>query len=190
MELSARTRQASRAEQPFLRNGGNITLSGTEVTGNKAYKGGAIYANQGGMIELSGSTVKDNQADWDGGGIYLTENTTVNFNSGTVTGNRARWGGGFYLFGGGTLNLSGGNLAGNIAENETDDGRISAGGGVYSDNGNITLSGTAVTGNKADWGGGFHITSGTKLTIAGGGISAKPGQSGLPEHIWIQPEPS
>lgn len=67
------------------------------------------------MIELSGSTVKDNQADWDGGGIYLTENTTVNFNSGTVTGNRARWGGGFYLFGGGTLNLSGGNLTGNIA---------------------------------------------------------------------------
>ena len=61
----------------------------------------------------------------------------MNFNSGTVTGNRARWGGGFYLFGGGTLNLSGGNLAGNIAENETDDGRISAGGGVYSDNGNI-----------------------------------------------------
>lgn len=167
----------------FLRNGGNITLSGTEVTGNKAYKGGAIYANQGGMIELSGSTVKDNQADWDGGGIYLTENTTVNFNSGTVTGNRARWGGGFYLFGGGTLNLSGGNLTGNIAENTTDDGRISAGGGVYSDNGNITLSGTAVTGNKADWGGGFHITSGTKLTIAGGGISANQASLGCGAYL-------
>lgn len=135
------------------------------------------------MIELSGSTVKDNQADWDGGGIYLTENTTVNFNSGTVTGNRARWGGGFYLFGGGTLNLSGGNLTGNIAENETDDGRISAGGGVYSDNGNITLSGTVVTGNKADWGGGFHITSGTKLTIAGGGISANQASLGCGAYL-------
>lgn len=167
----------------FLRNGGNVTLSGTEITGNKAYKGGAIYVNRGGMIELSGSIVKNNQADWDGGGIYLAENTTVNFNSGTVTGNRARWGGGFYLFGGGTLNLSGGNLTGNIAENETDDGRISAGGGVYSDNGNITLSGTAVTGNKADWGGGFHITSGTKLTIAGGGISANQASLGCGAYL-------
>ena len=167
----------------FLRNGGNVTLSGTEITGNKAYKGGAIYVNQGGVIELSGSKVEDNQADWDGGGIYLTENTTVNFNSGTVTGNRARWGGGFYLFGGGTLNLSGGSLTGNIAENTSGDGRISAGGGVYSDNGNITLSGTAVTGNKADWGGGFHVTSGTKLTIAGGSISVNQASLGSGAYL-------
>ena len=167
----------------FLQNGGNVTLSGTEVTGNKAYKGGAIYANQGGMIELSGSTVKDNQADWDGGGIYLTDNTTVNFNNGTVTGNRARWGGGFYLFGGGTLNLNGGSLTGNIAENTTDDGRLSAGGGVYSDKGNITLSGTAVTGNKAEWGGGFHVTADTKLTIAGGSISANQATLGSGAYL-------
>ncbi len=108
----------------------NLTLVGVNVTGNSANTGGGINCNSGSTLsiqngskifdnvamkfggglavgrsslEMSDSTISDNQADGYGGGLYVIEilGSSVKVERSTISGNTAKWGGGIGI--GGTL---------------------------------------------------------------------------------------
>jgi hypothetical protein len=70
---------------------GTVRLLRSQVYGNRAWYGGAIYSgfNEGG-VSLSYSLVKDNIARMQGGGLYVYGAGTVTINKSTLVGNRSQ----------------------------------------------------------------------------------------------------
>lgn len=101
------------------------------------------------VVELQNGSISDNKAGNYGGGIYVKANTnksaTFRMCSGLVKGNEARYGGGVYVLSS-ALEMSGGEITGNIAEKN--------GGGVYYaplDEHLVYLSGSPkITGNTGN----------------------------------------
>lgn len=110
-----------------------------------------------------------------GGGIFVRSGATFNMNSGRITGcgvgtGVKLYGGGVYVTGG-TFNMSGGFLDGNMAN---------CGGGVYIENkAGFTMSGNAtVMNNEGDAGGGVYILDGTFNMTSGNILGNKGGGYG------------
>jgi len=125
-----------------------------------------------------------------GGGVFIADGTLV-LESGSIAGNKATYGGGVYV-GMGSFELKGGSVTGNIGLGKG----IPCGGGVHvGDNsvlppvmilededeedqtvgkvtqGNMTMTGGSIDGNKAaGWGAGVCASNGI-LTISGGTVS-------------------
>ncbi|KPL89513.1 beta strand repeat-containing protein [Ardenticatena maritima] len=120
------------------------TVSNSAINGNSAYYGGGIY-NHNGTVTVSNSTISSNTASGDGGGIDNEDTLTVN--NSTISGNSANLGGGIYN--GDTLTVTNSTISGNSATN--------TGGGIYS-NYMATVSNSAINGNSANnsFGGGIH----------------------------------
>lgn len=193
----------------FAENG-TLNISGGAVTGNEVIKGhedngGGIYVNSG-TLNLSGEGyVTNNYKECDcqpceddmdnkhgGGGIALANSTTMNMTGGYVTGNYSGLaGGGIYAGfwnGGVKFTMSGGTIAGNVAERGEGGGLRIAGGtkGVIRADGKVYITNNK-TNSDDDWGGGgiFVQEKGT-LTIIdalitnndaggfGGGVGACP----------------
>ncbi len=191
-------------------NSGTLNISGGAVTGNEVIKGhedngGGIYVNSG-TLNLSGEGyVTNNYKECDcqpceddmdnkhgGGGIALANSTTMNMTGGYVTGNYSGLaGGGIYAGfwnGGVKFTMSGGTIAGNVAERGEGGGLRIAGGtkGVIRADGKVYITNNK-TNSDDDWGGGgiFVQEKGT-LTIIdalitnndaggfGGGVGACP----------------
>ena len=191
-------------------NSGTLNISGGAVTGNEVIKGhedngGGIYVNSG-TLNLSGEGyVTNNYKECDcqpceddmdnkhgGGGIALANSTTMNMSGGYVTGNYSGLaGGGIYAGfwnGGVEFTMSGGTIAGNVAERGEGGGLRIAGGtkGVIRADGKVYITNNK-TNSDDDWGGGgiFVQEKGT-LTIIdalitnnsadgfGGGVGACP----------------
>ena len=191
-------------------NSGTLNISGGAVTGNEVIKGhedngGGIYVNSG-TLNLSGEGyVTNNYKECDcqpceddmdnkhgGGGIALANSTTMNMSGGYVTGNYSGLaGGGIYAGfwnGGVKFTMSGGTIAGNVAERGEGGGLRIAGGtkGVIRADGKVYITNNK-TNSDDDWGGGgiFVQEKGT-LTIIdalitnndaggfGGGVGACP----------------
>lgn len=191
-------------------NSGTLNISGGAVTGNEVIKGhedngGGIYVNSG-TLNLSGEGyVTNNYKECDcqpceddmdnkhgGGGIALANSTTMNMSGGYVTGNYSGLaGGGIYAGfwnGGVKFTMSGGTIAGNVAERGEGGGLRIAGGttGVIRTTGKVYITNNK-TNSDDDWGGGgiFVQEKGT-LTIIdalitnnsadgfGGGVGACP----------------
>ena len=191
-------------------NSGTLNISGGAVTGNKVNNGhedngGGIYVNSG-TLNLSGEGyVTNNYKECDcqpceddmdnkhgGGGIALANSTTMNMTGGYVTGNYSGLaGGGIYAGfwnGGVQFTMSGGTIAGNVAERGEGGGLRIAGGtkGVIRADGKVYITNNK-TNSDDDWGGGgiFVQEKGT-LTIIdalitnndaggfGGGVGACP----------------
>ena len=169
--------------------------SGTQEDSYSGYKGGAVYAYRGHFIMENGAVIRNFQAE-DGGAAYLKENLFT-MSGGTIGGNTAsQWGGGICLYGGeiaAELEMTGGLITNNEAQNGggicfvassgvISGGEISGnraidnsgyggyGGGIdlLDENESVTVTGTAViTGNTATlYGGGvysvdvFYMTGG------------------------------
>lgn len=122
--------------------GGNMTIAGGKITGNKASNtGGGVYQEGGTVLvrggEISGNTavngagwrlggsgtvlmrdgaITGNNASGAGGGIYQ-DNGTFTVNGGAITQNEAPTGGGL-RHNNGTFNFQGGSLYGNIARTD------------------------------------------------------------------------
>ncbi len=191
-------------------NSGTLNISGGAVTGNEVIKGhedngGGIYVNSG-TLNLSGEGyVTNNYKECDcqpceddvnnkhgGGGIALANSTIMNMSGGYVTGNYSGLaGGGIYAGfwnGGVKFTMSGGTIAGNVAERGEGGGLRIAGGtkGVIRADGKVYITNNK-TNSDDDWGGGgiFVQEKGT-LTIIdalitnndaggfGGGVGACP----------------
>ncbi len=106
---------------------------------------------QSGKI-TGGRNGKDNKGDSAGGGIYVDSNATLNLNGGQIAGNKAYSGGGVYVEG--AMTMTGGAIAENEATNEKSDG----GGGVKIAGGTLAMSAGSISGNKAArYGGGVSV---------------------------------
>jgi len=127
--------------------GNNLTLRGAASNSNLVWVTGgslelrdgatlkyahdsAIVINDGGILFIKGGTIYSNQAE-EGGGIFVSRGT-INMTGGNIIENKAVVskeskyrgnGGGIYVASGSTFHMSGGTIAGNIAERK--------GGGVF-----------------------------------------------------------
>ena len=148
---------------------GTFYLQGGDISYNNAENGGGVYV-AGGTFNMSGTAaISNNTATSYGGGVC--NYSTFEMTNGYITSNGAEEGAGVYLAN--DAAISGGIISGNTANN---------GGGVYVEEGNFTLSGTAVIANNdatTDGGGVFVYDYGV-LAMSGGTIGGASEQAGAP----------
>lgn len=164
-------------------NGGMITTPRT--LGNN----GHVILSQG-TVNISGGYVTNGSGGGWGGGLCVTgANAKFNMTGGVIAANKAASGGGIYADNGAKLNLSGGVISGNATYGKPYDNLYSPdngyGGGVFTKNADVTISGTAnITNNRVDsyittsynngllGGGGIASVNDGKLTMTGGSVTA------------------
>jgi fibronectin-binding autotransporter adhesin len=137
----------------------SVKLSGGQILGNRANRGGGLYIRTG-SFNLLGAEIVGNRATLFGGGVYaglLGWSTPIK--GGRIISNTAEYGGGLYAIAG-NVTLERGQIVGNHANSE--------GGGVYHNTGGsfgvLTLVNTTVSGNTAtDDGGALVNASGTTM---------------------------
>ena len=135
----------------------NVTLTDCTVSGNDAHGptgGGAIHADNNGMLTLTRCTVANNHSSFRAGGI--SNEGTLSLLACTLSGNTATGNGGAIEHIAGILTLTSCTLSGNSGD---------VGGAIDGDGtGTIRLYSTTVSGNHAtDKGGGIEETTGTLL---------------------------
>ena len=103
---------------------GNLTMSGGEISGNKAKNGGGVYIHASWRsFKMTGGTIKGNLATEHGGGVYVDGSYNGGYpirgqfwlEGGTIEGNTADKGGGVYSQG--EFTMSGGTITKNTATN-------------------------------------------------------------------------
>jgi hypothetical protein len=160
----------------FSGQGGDLTVTLSTISDNSAYRGGGI-SNSFGKLTITDSMINDNSASTNGGGVYSRSGGDVTVTGSTISGNSTRGGsGGGIAFTGynSAMAVTGSTISGNQASGGN-------GGGIYSQYGNLTLSGTTINGNSADRGGGIFshrgdltmidtTLSGNSTSLYGGGI--------------------
>lgn len=160
--------------------GGKIT--GGKVSGNGG--GGAIALDDSKcVVDMYGGEISGNNGNKFGGAIFLNsadkKGGTVNIYGGLIANNKAQNGGVIYSSCGGTVNLVGGTISGNKATNG-DGGVINMSGGT------ITISGTKLINNTASrYGGAVYLHNGVTATMTGGEISNNhAGKEGGAVHVY------
>lgn len=161
--------------------GGKIT--GGKVSGNG---GGAIALDDSKcVVDMYGGEISGNNGNKFGGAIFLNsadkKGGTVNIYGGLIANNKAQNGGVIYSSCGGTVNLVGGTISGNKATNG-DGGVINMSGGT------ITISGTKLINNTASrYGGAVYLHNGVTATMTGGEISNNhAGKEGGAVHVFYK----
>ncbi|MFH9721912.1 hypothetical protein ACH4M4_02955 [Streptomyces sp. NPDC017254] len=118
-----------------------VRLHTLTLTNGAGGDGGGIYNNFGATVTLTASTVRDNTAARSGGGVFNFFNSTVTLTGSSVSGNTAgAYGGGIWNDIGSTVGLNASTVRDNTAGID--------GGGVHNDDGTVTLTGSAVRGNR------------------------------------------
>jgi len=143
------------------------------IEGNRANNGGGVQVNQGNTFNMHGGAIRNNRnlpnnnnPISEGGGVrVIGSGTTFTMTGGTIghptnnaQGNRAVNGGGVWVGGGATFNMqqgpAPGNTSGTIHINEA----TTNGGGVFINNGTVTMSiGTITENNSLGGGGGVEV---------------------------------
>ena len=163
-------------------NGGNIyikggvdfqILKGTVTKGTATTAGGNIYIASGDSAPtctMSGGTVSSGSAK-NGGGIYIT-GLTANLTGTTFKSNSGTNGGTVYCATKGILNMTGGSIQSGKAKEK--------GGNIYSasTNASINISGGAVTGGTAGTNGGNIYMNNGNLKLTGGAVTNGSGVEG------------
>lgn len=135
------------------------------------------------ILDLNGHTLTKTEADEKFDAVFRIEtggNLTITDNSadrrGTILGADCRKAGSgkgddtsLIAVVGGTLNLTGGTLTGNLSNGN--------GGAVYVSNGTFNMSGGTISNNTAAEGGGIYATGNSTVTISGGTISGNTATS-------------
>ena len=175
----------------WVAQGGNFTLkSGVVLSNNEATNnGGAVYVN-GGTFTMSGGEISQNKAMFDklnedltgsGGGVYIENGTFRMSYSANIGNNTAYYGGGVFMKGSSSRFEMSGNteISQNLAKNMSGDmpGGTSLhagrGGGVHIDNGTFVMSGSATISwnNAEDNGGGVYVHYQGNFTMNNGNIN-------------------
>ncbi|MBW6466582.1 MAG: hypothetical protein K0B06_08775 [Brevefilum sp.] len=151
-----------------IRNQGNLTITKSIISDNKATYGGGIWNFGTGNVTLVDSTLSNNKATYAGGGIWSNTDLTV-MNTVVSDNDAASAGGGIFNSTGSMMNVSGGIFSGNTANN---------GGGILN-YGSLTIGENATfTGNIAQTsGGGIFTGSNGAVTLADSTFSANVAQS-------------
>lgn len=151
-----------------------LTIEGGEVSNNKAGTntnderfGAGIYV-EGGTVNISNCTIKNNEGRNQGGGIYVNAGEVTVTNT-IITGNKS-WanatGAGVHLKGG-TLTIDGCEITGNIGTKAS-----YAGVGLYYEGGTLNMKGKVnITGNhhtsSSDKISNVYLPTGNKITVTG-----------------------
>ena len=168
----------------MVMNSGTISNNSTyRTSGQGSYGAGvyvADYANASGgdtlftaqpaSFEMNGGSISGNTAFDYGGGILTFpqqgQKITININNGNISGNQVTEGSGGAVaafFGVTELNVKGGTLSGNSAQNY--------GGGVFLYQAtNVTISGGTISENRASSGGGVCLFAGSEVKQTSGSI--------------------
>ena len=147
--------------------GGTLNLEGGVISSNGSHAV-VLSTSNGGTLNMSEGLIKGNaEGSADGSGIYIG-NGTLNMTGGYIAGGRSGNGGGIYM-NSGTINMAGGVIAANIG---TDNGK---GGGIYVNSGTLNLSDGVISGNQVgsgvtNGGGGVYMESGT-INMTGGYVT-------------------
>ena len=110
---------------------GELTMSGGEISGNKAKNGGGVYIHAAHRsFTMTGGTIKGNLATEHGGGVYVNADGLYNMygkftmTGGKIEGNTADKGGGVFTHGIFTMGKEDGGTGGTITKNTaTNDGK-------------------------------------------------------------------
>lgn len=166
---------------------GTMNISISTFEDNMATDGGAIYKSDGAYIGINNSLFVNNSAKSNGGAIY--DNGRMNITNSYFKNNTAINGGAIY-FNYGNMNISNSNFTNNSASNHggaiyekasySESGiltnllsigniysyntAVGSGGGIYFDNGNITVDNDTFANNTANTGGAFYQSRGN-ITI-------------------------
>lgn len=168
---------------------GRLTLTNSEITGNRGVNGGGIYLDDGITATMDGGEISGNSAistrQSSGGGICVKGRFTLN--SGKISNNvkDGEWNGGAGAFVSGTFIMNGGEVSGNIDTCTAEEAHTIGGGAFYVMGGTLDIHGGNITGNASYRGGAiaFHYgpyARGT-VNITGGTITgnyATTGQGG------------
>jgi hypothetical protein len=156
----------------ILNNGSTLNVSGCTLSGNTAIYGRGIsnaVGNQGGpaSVTISNSTLSGNVASSGGGAIDNHNTGTVTISGSTLSGNTSQGvGGGIANWG--MLSVTNSTISRNsaLAPDGGDSGNL--GGGVYNQEGTVSLNGCTLSDNSAAYEGGAVYTIGT-VTVTGSG---------------------
>jgi hypothetical protein len=150
----------------ILLDGGGLILDGCTVRDCAAYRGGGIYAADGGRVLLARSSVVGNQSTGGGGGfaggpdVALTvRDSLLEDNGGPFSGNP---GGAIRLREGSSLVVEGSDIRDNI-------GDLGGGLSLAADT-TSTITRSTISGNYAFAGGGIQAAEGSRVTIVGGAV--------------------
>ena len=152
--------------------GGDLQIRNSSITNNQAKFGGAIYCSKSAQVTINDGTIISDNTVEEAGAIYCGGNAQVTVNSGTINSNQASYGGAIFCSEGDIL-IKGGSIQENTAK---------FGGAVYfTGNGQLTLSGGEIAGNKVidkdGSGGGIYLWGG-KAQITGGTIKGNKADAG------------
>ena len=140
--------------------GTKITMTGGEISKNKAANGGGLITQTKSAFEFTGGKISGNQVTSGGGGIYISTNTTFTMTGGSITGNVSKGAGGGATFLRSKTTLKGGTIGYNTG---------SEGAGIKINGGTHTFSGISVVGNNSI--GTLNKTTGKYTGGNGGGIN-------------------
>jgi hypothetical protein len=149
----------------------NITVTLQGLAGRTltlSGNGSLLRTGSGQTVILKDLTLRGHASN-NGFFVYVGEGTFI-MSGGEISGNTAsNDSGGVLVANSGTFTMSGGTISGNTAPNY--------GGGVYVSGGTFTMSGGTISGNTASLGGGVFVSGGT-FTMSGGTISGNTATSG------------
>ena len=168
----------------------SLTVIESILTGNAARRGGGMFKiTTYGHIDVQGSTISGNTADFDGGGIFSLGSQT-NVTDSIISGNSAGNDGGGISQGGNAITVTnstiddnsvggdGGGMAANNATTTITDTTISDntakenGGGIWQNRGTITVSDSTIVDNSAEVsGGGIFVANVANSTVNGSMIN-------------------
>lgn len=145
--------------------GGSVTLeSGAVVTGNGQAAAGErrfVTANANTAFNMNkGSSVSGVINSTDLGGAVRLKGGTFNMTGGTISGCKANAGGAVYIREGGKMVMSGGEIRNNSSN-------WPQGGGIYIENGTLTVSGDATVDGNAQTGANNIYGSAASIIVSG-----------------------
>ena len=140
---------------------GTVTISKNLISGNSATRGGAIFAfpSPNDSLVIIDDTITGNSASFKGGAAFLANpnGPTTTVRDSKLSGNSAvQQGGAIYASGARDFSIVDSEISDNHATSPT----ASRGGGVYSNSGDVAISGSTITGNTAAAGGGVYSRNG------------------------------
>jgi hypothetical protein len=135
--------------------GVNLTVTGTQITGNTSTNAGGAIASDGGTAVVTRSTLTGNSAGAAvGGGIYAYGSLTVE--ASTISSNKASYGGGIEFFNGNGPVPS----IATVKQSTLSDNTAGIGAGI-DDGSVVTVTASTLAGNKAQQGGGIEVEGAT-----------------------------
>jgi CubicO group peptidase (beta-lactamase class C family) len=159
-----------------IRSGGNVTMNGGEISGNKAAYGGGIYGNGSSAFTMTGGKISGNTAAGYGGGIYGNGTSTFTMTGGEINGNSATVGNGIRIAGTAAFNQYGGVVAGTGKDASAVVSNVSSSGHNTSGAPNNAVT---IVWNKPSGKLNYTAGSSTNLTVSAGGTAVWANQGGV-----------